>query len=78
MADTLHFDLPQDSLHPTFNALDLELVSRGKDERDKDAEGFTLRIANAVWAQHDYEFQQTFIDLLTEYYGVGVRPTSFR
>ena len=31
MADTLHFDLPQDSLHPTFNALDLELASRGRD-----------------------------------------------
>ena len=30
MADTLHFRLPQDRLHPTFNALDLELASRGK------------------------------------------------
>ena len=28
MADTLHFDLPQDSLHPTFNSLDLELASQ--------------------------------------------------
>ena len=78
MADTLHFDLPQDSLHPTFNALDLELASRGKDERDKDTEGFTLRIANAVWGQHDYQFQQTFIDLLAENYGAGVRPANFR
>ena len=75
MADTLHFDLAQDELHPTFNALDLELASRGKDE---DAGGFTLRIANAVWAQHDYEFQQTFIDLLAESYGAGVRPANFR
>ena len=78
MADTLHFNLPQHSLHPTFNALDLELASRGKDERGEDAEGFTLNIANAVWAQHDYEFQQAFIDLLAESYGAGVRPTSFR
>ena len=77
MADTLHFDLAQDELHPTFNALDLELASRGKDERDEDAGGFTLRIANAVWAQHDYEFQQTFIDLLAESYGAGVRPADF-
>ena len=77
MADTLHFNLPQDRLHPTFNTLDLELASRGKDERDKDAEGFRLRIANAVWAQHDYQFQQTFIDLLAEYYGAGVRPADF-
>ena len=77
MADTLHFNLPQDRLHPTFNTLDLDLASRGKDERDKDAEGFTLRIANAVWAQHDYQFQQTFIDLLAEYYGAGVEPADF-
>ena len=78
MADTLHFDLLQHSLHPTFNALDLELASRGRDERDEDAGGFTLRIANAVWAQHDYQFQQTFIDLLAESYGAGVRHANFR
>ena len=78
MADTLHFDLPQDSLHPTFNALDLELASRGRDGQGTDAGGFRLRIANAVWGQHDYEFQQMFIDLLAENYGAGVRPANFR
>ena len=77
MADTLHFDLPQDSLHPTFNALDLEIASRGKDDQDEDAGGFTLRIANAVWGQHDYQFQKMFIDLLAENYGAGVRPANF-
>ena len=77
MADTLHLDVPQHSLHPTFNALDLDLASRGKDERDEDAGGFTLNIANAVWAQHDYRFQQAFIDLLAENYGAGVRPADF-
>ena len=78
MADTLHFDLPQDSLHPTFNALDLELASRGRDGQGTDAGGFRLRIANAVWGQHDYEFQQMFIDLLAENYGAGVRQANFR
>ena len=78
MADTLHFDLPQDRMHSTFNALDLELASRGKDDQDTDAEGFRLKIANAVWGQHDYQFQQMFIDLLAENYGAGVRPANFR
>ena len=79
MTDTLHFLLPQDRLHPTFNTLDLELASRGKDDQGRDTEGFRLNIANAVWGQHDYQFQQTFIDLLAEYYGAGVnRPTSMR
>ena len=31
MADSLQFTLPQDSLHPAFNALDLELASRGEE-----------------------------------------------
>ena len=78
MADTLNFDLPQDRMHSTFNALDLELASRGKDDQDTDAEGFRLKIANAVWGQHDYQFQQMFIDLLAENYGAGVRPANFR
>src|SRR4030042_1578403 len=29
MADTLHFDLAQDNLHPAFNYLDMELGKRG-------------------------------------------------
>ena len=37
-----------------------------------------MRIANAVWGQHDYEFQKMFIDLLAENYGAGVRPANFR
>ena len=78
MADTLHFNLPQDRLHSTFNALDLNLASRGKDDQGRDTEGFRLNIANAVWGQHDYEFQQMFIDLLAENYGAGVRPANFR
>ena len=63
---------------PTFNALDLELASRGRDGQGENAEGFRLRIANAVWGQHDYEFQTMFIDLLAENYGAGVRPANFR
>jgi serpin B len=30
MADTLGFTLPDDQLHPAFNALDLELASRAE------------------------------------------------
>ena len=33
MADTLHYRLPQSSLHSAFNALDRTLASRGKDPR---------------------------------------------
>ena len=30
MANTLHYELPQSALHPSFNALDWDLASRGR------------------------------------------------
>ena len=78
MADTLQFLLPQDKLHPTFNALDLELASRGNGPEGNEGEGFRLNIANAVWGQVDYEFLDSFLDVLAESYGAGVRPVDFR
>ena len=78
MADTLHFLLPQDRLHPAFNALDIELASRGGGTVGKGDEGFTLNIANAVWGQKDYEFLAPFLDVLAENYGAGVRPVDFK
>ena len=78
MADTLHYRLSQDKLHPAFNTLDLELASRGGGAQGKDDKGFRLNIANAVWGQEDYDFLETFLDVLAESYGEGVRPMDFR
>ncbi len=78
MADTLHFLLPPDVLHPAFNALDRKLASRGSGARGKDGEGFKLNIVNAVWGQEDYEFLAAFLDVLAESYGAGVRPIDFQ
>lgn len=78
MADTLQFRLSQDALHPAFNSLDLALASRGQDAEGKDGEGFRLNVVNAVWGQHDYEFLDTFLDVLAESYGAGVRPIDFQ
>ena len=38
MADTLHFLLAQDRLHPTFNALAHELASRGQNAQGRNGE----------------------------------------
>jgi serpin B len=56
MADTLHFTLLQDRLHPAFNALDLELAQRGEDAEGQDGQGFRLNIVNALWGQAGYQF----------------------
>ena len=77
MADTLHFILPQDRLHPAFNSLDIELSQRGEGAQGKDGEGFRLNIVNAIWGQKDYEFLTTFLDTLAENYGAGLRLLDF-
>jgi len=77
MADTLHFILSQDRLHPAFNSLDLELARRGEGAQSKDEEGFRLNIVNALWGQDGYKFLPEFLDLLAENYGAGLRLLDF-
>ncbi|MFC2011175.1 serpin family protein [Chloroflexota bacterium] len=77
MADTLHLLLPQDSLHPAFNDLDIDLRSRGEGAKGKDEEGFRLNIVNAIWGQKDYEFLSEYLDILAENYGAGLRILDF-
>jgi serpin B len=77
MADTLHYDLSQDNLHPAFNYLDMELAKRGEGARGKDDEGFRLNIVNAIWGQKDFTFLPEFLDTLAENYGAGLRLLDF-
>jgi len=77
MADTLHFILSQDNLHPAFNNLDIELSKRGEGAQGKDDEGFRLNIVNAIWGQKDYNFLASFLDVLAENYGAGLRILDF-
>ncbi len=78
MADVLHFALPQDRLHPAFNALDQALASRGAGAKSKDGKPFRLRIANSLWGQAGYKFLPAFLDTLAENYGAGLRLVDFQ
>ncbi len=78
IADTLHFTLPQERLHPAFNSLNLELNKRGQAARGKDGKPFRLNLINAIWGQNDYAFLQDFLDTLDENYGSGLRLLDFR
>ncbi|UCD09578.1 MAG: serpin family protein, partial [Dehalococcoidales bacterium] len=73
MADTLRYRLSQESLHPAFNALDIQLNQRDDEEENR----FELNIANAIWGQKGYPFLQSYLDLLAEQYGAGLRITNF-
>jgi len=77
MADTLHFALSQDNLHPAFNGLDIELSKRGEGAEGKDEEGFRLHIVNSIWGQQDFRFLAEFLDVLAENYGAGLRVLDF-
>ena len=77
MANTLHFTLPQDRLHPAFNSVDIQLSQRGKGAKGKDGEGFRLNIVNAIWGQEDYDFLSEFLDVLAENYDAGLRILDF-
>lgn len=72
MADVLRFTLSQGELHPAFNRLDLDLES-GADEG-----AFEMNIANSIWGQYDFEFLQSFLDVMEQNYGAGLRLTNFR
>jgi serpin B len=77
MAETLHFTLIQDRLHPAFNGLDLELARRGEGAEGKDGDGFRLNIVNAIWGQEGYVFLSKFLDVLAENYNAGLRLLDF-
>ena len=77
MAQTLHFTLPQDVLHSAFNALDLELASRGEEIEEQEGEPFRLHIANSIWGQQGYEFTPEFLDTLAMNYGAGLRIVDY-
>ena len=74
MAATLRFLLDQENLHPAFNALDQKLDSLAEIEVPKDqGDPFQINIANAIWGQQDFHFEDDFLDLLAENYGAGLR-----
>jgi len=77
MSNALLFTLSQDKLHSAFNALDLQLASRGEGSSGQDGKGFRLNIANAIWGQRGYNFLQNFLDKLAENYGAGMRIANF-
>ena len=72
MAATLRFLLDQENLHSAFNALDQKLDSLAEIEVPQDqGDPFQLNIANAIWGQQDFHFEDDFLDLLAENYGAG-------
>ena len=77
IASTMHYTLPQADLHPAFNALALELESRGQGASASDGTPFKLNINNALWLRTGTTFEPAFLDVLGQYYGAGVNLLNF-
>ena len=75
MAQTMHYTLPQDRLHPAINRLDLDLVKQS--EPSGDEHPLTLKIANAVWAEQTHSFLQDYLDRIAVNYGAGIQLANF-
>ena len=61
-------------VHRLVNALNQQLLaSAGSDEE----QGFKLQMANALWAAHDFFYEQAFLDTLSQNYDTGLRTLDF-
>lgn len=76
MAAALKFSSCQD-VPPVFDALDLALRGRGAQVDETKGEKFQLEMANSIWGQQGFTFQNDFLDLLKEYYGAGMYLVDF-
>jgi serpin B len=74
IAQALHFALPPERLHPAFDALDLALATAPP---TLVSGTFRLSVANAIWGQAGFVFMPTYLDLLAQSYGAGLRLVDF-
>lgn len=79
MAEVLHLDQPQDTLHATFNALTADLQARVDQEIPmvEDGQRLQLNIANALWGQDGYPFRAEYLTLLDQIYGAPLQLVDF-
>jgi len=78
MQTALHFPEPEDRVHTGFSNLDQHLEGLADQELPEDAgEAFQLNIANQLWGQVDYPFQEDFLDTQARCYGAGLKLLNF-
>ena len=70
MAETLHFPLPAEELHPAMGGLIDQM-------NDPAREGYTLSVANRLWGQEGYPFLTEFLDTVETNYGAGMEEMDF-
>ena len=84
MREALRFTL-EDATHPAFSDLQSALDERetaadpvpDDDDETDEVDAFTLSVANALWGEEGYPFDDEYLDLVDEYYGGGFNEANF-
>jgi serpin B len=70
MEHVLHFTLPPERLHPAMGALLAEMNAQHN--------GYELRVADALWAQQDANFEANYLKLVQSDYAAGFHRVNFK
>jgi serine protease inhibitor len=71
MAKTMHFDLPQEKLHPAMKSFVAALDGQAKKG------GYEFVVANALWGQKGYGFLPAFLKTTKDSYGASLSEVDF-
>jgi serine protease inhibitor len=71
MANAMHFDLPQEKLHPAMKALAVMLNNGAKNG------GYEFVIANALWGQEGFGFLPDYLRTTRDNYGASLHEVDF-
>jgi serpin B len=74
---TLNVTLPQADFHGAMNTLDRALTSRGQKKMGTNGRPFTLSIVNQTFAQKGFHLEPSYLDLLAQQYGTGLKLLDF-
>jgi serpin B len=77
MMEALHFSLDESNIHPAFNALMLAIDASQVVAEDTEGGTFELNIANSIWGQQGFNFEQAFLDRIALNYGAGIYTVDF-
>ena len=77
IASVMHFTLPEERLHNTFNALEVILTEEPVDPPSYAGDELILHLVNSTWGQIGYPFAPGFLDTLAYNYGAGLNLVDF-
>lgn len=79
MMEALQFTLPEQDVHPAFNAVLLAIeASENKTSQESEGTNFQLNIANSIWGQAGYDFKEEFLNTLATNYGAGIYNVDYK